>query len=88
MYRRLAPGVLEELKRSTPKLPSGRRKGTMAQKLTPDFGHPKLREHLASVTTIMTFSADYDDFEQKLDRRHPRYGETGTLDFDKNETGL
>lgn len=85
IYRRLAPGVLEELKRTTPKLPSGRRQGTLAQKLTPEIGHPKLREHLASVTTIMTLSDDYNDFKKKLDRRHPRYDETPPLDLDGDD---
>ena len=64
-----------------PKTVSGRRRGTFPQKLTPEFGHPKLREHLASVVTIMALSDGYDDFEAKLDRRHPRYGETIPFDF-------
>ncbi|MGU3384389.1 P63C domain-containing protein [Methylobacterium sp. D53M] len=87
IYKRLAPGVLEELKKSTPKLPSGRRKGTLTQKLTPEFGHPKLREHLASVTTIMSLSDNYDDFKKKLDRRHPRYDQSGQLDFEEADEG-
>ena len=81
IYRRLAPGVLEELKRSEPKLASGKRKGTLHQRLTPELGHPKLREHLASVTTIMVLSDDYKDFLGKLDRRHPRFNENLTFDF-------
>jgi hypothetical protein len=81
IYKRLAPGVLEELKRTEPKTPSGRRKGTIQQRLTPDLGHPKLREHLASVCTIMDLSDDYHDFMKKLDKRHPKYGETLELDF-------
>lgn len=81
VYRRLAPGVLEELKRSESKLPSGRRKGTIHQRLTPEMGHPKLREHLASVTTIMDLSDDYEDFMKKLNRRHPRFNENLSFDF-------
>lgn len=81
IYKRLAPGVLEELKRTEPKTPTGRRKGTIQQRLTPDLGHPKLREHLASVCTIMDLSNDYEDFLAKLNKRHPKYGETLELDF-------
>lgn len=81
IYRRLAPGVLDELKRTEPKLPSGRRKGTIQQRLTPELGHPKLREHLASVTTIMDLSEDYQDFMKKLNKRHPRYNENLSFDF-------
>lgn len=87
IYRRLAPGVLDELKRTEPKLPSGRRKGTLHQRLTPELGHPKLREHLASVTTIMALSDDYQDFVQKLNRRHPRYNENLSFDFGE-DTGI
>jgi hypothetical protein len=82
IYKRLAPGILDELKRTEPKTPSGRRKGTIQQRLTPDLGHPKLREHLASVTTIMALSDDYEDFMRKLDKRHPKYGETISFDFE------
>lgn len=82
VYRRLAPGVLEELKKTEPKTPSGRRRGTLQQRLTPELGHPKLREHLASVCTIMDLSEDYKDFTKKLDKRHPRYGDNLELDFD------
>ncbi len=86
IYKRLAPGVLEELKNSVPRLPSGRRKGTLQQKLTPDLGHPKLREHLASVTTIMALSDDYEDFKRKLNKRHPRYAENMAFDFDNDDS--
>lgn len=76
IYSRLAPGVKEELARTTPKLPSGRRKHQLHRKLTPELGHPKLREHLASVTTIMKLSDGYEDFIRKLDQIHPRFGDT------------
>ena len=86
IYRRLAPGVLDEIKRTEPKLPSGRRKGAIHQRLDPDHGHPKLREHIASVTTIMVLSDDYPDFLAKLDRRHPPFNENLAFDF-MNDTG-
>ena len=85
IYRRLAPGVLDELKRTEPKSPSGKRKGTIQQRLTPELGHPKLREHLASVTTIMDLSDDYQDFMKKLDKRHPRFNENLTFDFGSDD---
>lgn len=83
VYKRLAPGVLEELRGRTPKLPSGRKKHTYQQQLTPELGHPKLREHLVSTITAMKLSVDYNDFIEKLDRVHPRYNETLELDFHK-----
>ncbi len=81
IYDRLAPGIRDELSNTTPKLPSGRRKHHMHRRLTPDMGHPKLREHLASVTTIMRLSRDYAEFKRNLDKIHPRYGETIAMDF-------
>jgi len=83
IYKRLAPAVLEELKRTTPKNNSGRRKHKFFQKLTSDLGHPKLREHMASILTIMRLSLDYADFYNKLERIHPKYGETLPLLFDE-----
>jgi P63C domain-containing protein len=88
IYRRLAPGVLDELKRVTPKLPSGRRKGTFPQRLTEDVGHPKLREHLSAVIAVMQLSHDYDDFVRKLDTVRPRYGETIDMFPDAPVSGL
>lgn len=76
VYRRLAPNVLEELRKETPRRDDGRLKHHLFRRLTSDVGHPKLREHLASVITIMKLSDDYDDFEEKLDQVHSRYGET------------
>lgn len=76
IYRRLAPAVLDELKNSAPKDDQGRRKHKLFQGLTPDLGHPKLREHMASILTIMKLSADYDDFHEKLDRIHPEFNQT------------
>ena len=81
IYKRLAPGVLEELKKSTPKTPSGRHRQHLHHRLTPDLGHPKLREHMASVVTIMKLSDGYRDFKSKLDRIHGKYDETMAMDF-------
>jgi len=83
VYKRLAPGVLEELKRVTPKSDSGRPKSKLFQHLTTNVGYPKLREHLGSVVTLMKLSSDYKDFHRKLDRIHPRIGDTIPLPFDE-----
>jgi hypothetical protein len=79
VYKRLAPGVLEELKKVTPRSETGRPKAKLFQSLTANIGYPKLREHLGSVVTIMKFSSDWQDFTRKLDRLHPRYGDTMQL---------
>ena len=83
VYKRLAPGVLDELKRVTPRDEEGRTKDRYFQRLTSNHGYPKLREHLGSVVAIMKLSETWPDFLAKLNRLHPRYGETipFALDF-------
>lgn len=89
VYRRLAPGVLDELRRQTPRRPDGRFKHQLFRRLTDELGHPKLREHLASVIALMKVSRTYRQFQDFLDRVHPRYGETPMLPFlDEPITGL
>jgi hypothetical protein len=80
VYKRLAPGVKEELSRLTPKTESGNRKHRFFQRLSDDVGHPKLREHLASVIALMKASDDYDSFEKLLNRALPKYREMPLFD--------
>ena len=76
VYKRLAPGVLDELQKSVPRNEIGRPKAKYFQKLTSNIGYPKLREHLGGVVAIMKLSNDYADFKKKLDRLFPHYGHT------------
>ena len=73
VYRRLAPGVLEELKAITPKLASGRLSTHLFRRLTQTRGYPKLKEHLGAVVTMMQLSDDWHDFMKKLNRLRPRF---------------
>jgi hypothetical protein len=82
VYKRLAPGVLDELKTVTPRDEKGRRKHKYFQRLTGNIGYPKLREHLGSVVAIMKLSRDWQDFTIKLDQLHPRVGDTIPLPLD------
>jgi hypothetical protein len=80
VYKRLALRVLEGLKRV--KAEEGKPRDKLFQRLTSNIGYPKLREHLGSVGVIMKLSNDWGDFIEKLDRLHPRYGETIQLPFE------
>ncbi|RYF38496.1 MAG: hypothetical protein EOO27_50710, partial [Comamonadaceae bacterium] len=71
VYKRLAPGVLEELKSVQEKSAAGHAKHKLFQRLTENVGYPKLREHLGSVVTLMKLSKDWPDFKAKLDVIHP-----------------
>jgi hypothetical protein len=83
VYKRLAPKVLEELKRV--KIEQGKPRDKLFQRLTSNIGYPKLREHLGSIVTIMKLSSDWNDFMNKLERLHPKYGDTLQLPFEYNK---
>lgn len=85
IYRRLAPKILEELKTRTPRDEKGRTKHRYFQWLTDDIGHPKLREHLASVTTLMKASANWTKFYRLIQRALPQYGQTLELPLTDRE---
>jgi hypothetical protein len=82
VYDRLAPGVRQELNRVAERNEKGRLKHKLFQRLTDNVGHPKLREHLASVTSLMKASDSWDQFKKMLDRALPRYGDTPCLPFE------
>lgn len=73
VYKRLAPGVLDELKRVTPRDDNERPKHRYFRRLTSNIGYPKLREHLGSVVTMMKLSDEWRGFMEKIDQIHPRY---------------
>lgn len=82
VYGRLAPGLLEELKAISKR---DDRKTHLHRRLTQDIGHPRLREHLASVVTIMKLSDSYPDFIAKLNRIHQRFGKTIEMDLEEDD---
>lgn len=82
VYKRLAPGLLAELKKESAK---DAKKGHLFRRLTVDKGHPKLREHLASTVTVMKLSKDYTDFIEKMNMVHPRFGDSLSLDLEAGD---
>lgn len=85
VYERLAPGVLAELKRITPKDEKGRHKQRLFQRLTEDVGHPRLREHLSAIIALMKASTKWDQFYRLIQRALPKHGEQIKLDNGVNE---
>jgi hypothetical protein len=86
VYSRLAPCVLDELRRVTGRNEKGRLKSQLFRRLTEDIGHPRLLEHLASVTTLMRASDTWDQFIPMLDRSLPR--QIALPLFDGKEEGI
>lgn len=79
VYARLAPGIVDELKRLNPKTPKGYRKNKHHQWLTEDIGHALLREHLAAVLALMRASTTWNKFHRLLERAFPKINTTALL---------
>lgn len=75
IYERLAPGVLEELRKINPANEKGRRAHKHFQKLTPDTGHPKLKEHISNVVVLMKASSNWKGFIEMINRALPKYSD-------------
>ncbi|MFC1837881.1 P63C domain-containing protein, partial [Thermodesulfobacteriota bacterium] len=74
VYSRLAPGVLRELKKKTPRQPKGQRARKQHQYVMSELGHPALREHLSNVIFLMKASSNWQRFYRSLQRAAPKYG--------------
>lgn len=86
VYERLGPMVLTELKKVNPKNENGNRKGKLHQYLTTDIGHPKLKEHLASVQTLAK-ACNYNllKFMQLLETALPKQYQQMSLLFPEDD---
>ncbi len=82
VYRRLAPGILDELKRVTPRDADGKATARYFQSLTKNHGYRKLGQHLGAVIALMKISKDWPSFIELLDKHYQRYGETIALPYD------
>lgn len=81
VYERMAPGILEELKKKTPVSQKGNKSRRLHQALSKDVGHPKLGEHLSSLIVLMRAAENWDQFYRMVDRAFPRFGDSIPLDF-------
>ena len=73
VWDRLAPGLLDELKRLNPRDPeTGARRGKHHQWLTQDIGHPALAQHLHAVVGLMRASTSWSQFTRFLQRAFPK----------------
>jgi len=77
IYKQLPKGVLEELKKETPKDQTGKYKEHFHRRLTQDVGHPHLDRQITSVITIMKLSRHWKDFNKKFNEL---YGQK-SIDF-------
>jgi hypothetical protein len=80
IYERLAPGVLAELERKSPKNERGHRPNKLHQWLTEDVGHPMLAQHLHSLIMFQRLAIasgyGWQRFVKMVDQVLPKKGST------------
>ena len=64
--------MLDKLKKENPVTPKGYLAAKHHQWFTPDFGHPKLKEHITSVTALMKAAPNWGTFKRLLERAFPK----------------
>ena len=83
VYTRLAPGVLKELRRRNP-----HRSVRHHQLFNPENGHPKLKEHISGVITVMKVSDSWEQLKRNMDKAFPVQWQEGTLFYTPQKTRL
>lgn len=83
VYARLAPGVLDELKKRNP-VENGHRKHKHFQHLTKEVGHPELTRHLYELIGMARpFTAgQWEQYYQLVNRTFQKVNTTGLLPFE------
>lgn len=81
IYRRIAPGVLKELRERNPD-----RRVRHHQWFNPDKGHPKLREHIAGVIAIMKILDTWKQLLRSIEKAFPIQWEEGTLFYKEDNS--
>jgi len=85
VYKRLAPGILEELEARNPVTEHGGRKTAHHQWLTEDVGHPALAQHLYAVIGLMRIAKNWDHLMRMIDKAYPRRGSMIQLELFDDE---
>jgi len=85
VYSRLAPGVLDELRRLNPKNEHGRRSVKHHQFFTEDIGHPALQAHLYGVIGLMRAATTWDQFQRMIQRAYPKINTNLEIPFPEDE---
>lgn len=85
VYERLAPGILEELKKKNPKTETGHRKHKHHQWLTDDIGHPALAQHMHSTVAFMRASSNWSEFYRLMSKALPKKSTVEQISMDLGE---
>jgi hypothetical protein len=86
VYKKLPPGVLEELQRKNPVQDYGYRRHKHHQFLTPDVGNPHLDKQITAVMTLMRASAgDKTLFKRLFENAFPVKGQQLALPMNSED---
>lgn len=85
IYEQLPKGILEELKKKTPKSSSGNYTSIFFQSLTLDTGHPHLSAQLNQVIAIMRISDNWQEFINNFNKMVSRKNGQLELKFEDLE---
>jgi hypothetical protein len=92
VYERMAPGLLKELEKKTPKDDSGQRKNRMQQWLTPQIGDPMLASHMQSLLTLQRLAIangwGWNKFKSMVDQVLKKKGDSLDLPFTETENSI
>ena len=85
VYERIAPGLLHELEKKSPKDEDGNRKSKLHQWLTEDIGDPMLAQHLHSIVMFQRLAIangyKWNRFLKMVDKVLPKKGTNLELPF-------
>jgi hypothetical protein len=85
VYQRIAPSLLEELEKKSPKDEKGNRKNKLHQWLTEDIGDPMLAQHIHSLIMFQRLALasgfGWNRFVKMVDQVMPKRGNTLELPF-------
>lgn len=84
IYDRIHPDLIEELKRV--KIEAGKPNAKLHQGLTkgPTGGHPRLKQHLEGVISLMSVADTWEQFKDWIDRRYPKQWQTLKMYYPKS----
>lgn len=85
IYDRLAPGILDELRKKTPQDEHGRRADRFHQWLSSDCGEPRLKAQIDVVVALMKISSNWNAFLIRVDQVLPKLNETAVLPFNADD---
>lgn len=85
IYERVAPGVLDEVRRLNPVQESGHRKWKHHQWFRPDPGYVKLNQHIAAIMALMRAAPNWTGYQRNLKRAFPKLRDQLDLPLEDGE---